>query len=691
MKQTSSAIDTDSSLESKILRRKKVEQAIYESEKQLRDLVQERTAELLEANRLLKKEILERKEAENALRKNEEKYRVLFENNPVETVIVDLEARVTGYNLAKVGSGARLPKIGDVMYHDYAGKHDINMLEELTECIRSGKSKEFPALIYKGKYLHIRISPFPAGAIITSIDITCSKRVEQALRDSEKRYRRLVQTIPHGIQEIDTNGTITFTNSAHANMLGYNDGELAGKSIFDQMASDSERHEMKSFLINLVKNSPEPHPYLNRLFTKEGRIIHIQTDWNYRLDNKGNVIGFISIITDITKRFRAEEDKKRLEKQLRHSQKMEAIGTLAGGIAHDFNNILGSILLNTELALDDTGSEDCDIKYSLDQIIKGSHRAKYLVEQILTFSREAEVERVPLKISSIVKETLKMLRAVLPATIMIQQDISDQTGTVLADATQVQQLTINLCQNAAQAMSSTGGELKVELANKKIDSSPPGSDLPLGNYVSIVISDAGCGIGSEIKDRIFDPFFTTKRPGEGTGLGLSVVHGIIVNHEGAITVSSEKGRGARFEVLLPIIDGTVISQTGEDIETVPKGNERILFVDDEEVVVDANKRILERLGYNVTATLDSSDALDIFTENPDAFDLVITDMTMPHMTGAELSSKLLKTKPDIPIILCTGYSYLITPEKANAIGIREFVMKPFSRREIAETIRKVLD
>jgi CheY-like chemotaxis protein len=240
-------------------------------------------------------------------------------------------------------------------------------------------------------------------------------------------------------------------------------------------------------------------------------------------------------------------------------------------------------------------------------------------------------------------------------------------------------------------MGTGGGVLTVEVANKQIGTSTPESDLPNGNYVSIVIADAGCGIPDEIKDRIFDPFFTTKRPGEGTGLGLSVVHGIIVNHEGSITVSSEEGEGSIFEVLLPIIDGSVIFQSSENAMSMPTGKERILFVDDEEVVVDANKRILKGLGYVVTTAMGSRDALDMFKKNPDSFDMVITDMTMPNMTGAELAEELLHIRPEIPIILCTGYSHLITPEKARALGIKKFLMKPFSRKEMAEAIRNILD
>ncbi len=671
--------------------RKKAEEELRKAHAKLELHVHERTIELLQANEKLKKEIEERNFMEKALRESEERYRALFENNPIETVIVDKELRITGYNLAKGQSDSRLPNIGDIMYKDYAGKHKIDMLHELKECMKSGVQKEFTDQAYFGRFLHIRISPFPGGAIITSIDITYRKRVEEALRESEKRYRTLVETIPHGIQEITTKGIITFANSALYDIFGYESGELIGKPLFDLLVSEKEKQEMKEFLATLVREQPTRIPFLNRCLTKDGRIINTQSDWNYKKDKNGNIIGFISIITDITNRLHAEEEKIRLEKKLHHVQKMEAIGTLAGGIAHDFNNILGSILLNTELAIDDLPKDSNSI-YSLKQVLKGSHRAKDLIEQILTFSRESEIERKPIRINSIVKETLRMLRAMLPATIVMQQDIAEDVSVILADSTQIQQLVINLCNNAAHAMIEEGGKLKVKVEDVYLDEPLAQADMRPGRYVRLSVSDMGCGMRPEIKDRIFDPFFTTKRPGEGTGLGLSVVHGVVIHHDGFITVESEEGKGSIFEIYLPIIDDGTISALKPSISVqTPTGNENILFVDDEEVVVDANRRILQRLGYNVTVSTDSKKALTVFRKKPEKFDLVITDMTMPSMTGAELARELIKIRPDIPIILCTGYSQLITPEKSNAIGIQEFVMKPFSRSEIAEAIRKVLD
>ncbi len=651
--------------------------------------VEERTAELVLANQQLKQEIRDRMKVEEALRKSEERYRALFENNPIGAIIVDRNARVIGYNLAKSETDRRLPKIGDIMYQDYAGKHRIDMLSELKDCIQSGAPKEFPELQYNETFLHIRISPISGGAIITSIDITYRKQVEQALRESEKRYRDLVETIPHGIQEIDLEGCITFANTALENLFGYPKNNLLGKSVLDLMASPSDRETMILFLKQIATEESLPIPYFSKCRKANGTIVDIKADWNYKRNQTGKVIGFIAVITDITNQLRAEEEKEKLESRLRYAQKMEAIGTLAGGIAHDFNNILGSILLNTELALDDV-EEDSETAYSLGQVIKGSHRAKDLIEQILTFSRRSDVESKPLKIDTLIKETLKMLRAMLPATVIIQPEIDKNVDSVMADPDQIQQLLINLCNNAAQAMSA-GGTLKVSLSNVTLHESPGGSDLMPGRYVKIAVKDGGCGIHQEIKDRIFDPFFTTKQPGEGAGLGLSVVHGIVINHKGGIAVNSRPGEGTRFEVFLPTHVEKDVSATPEKTADAPLGRERILFVDDEEVVVDANKRILERLGYQVTAATHGPEALHLFMKNPEAFDLVITDMTMPTMTGIELAGKMIRIRPSIPIILCTGYSQFMTIEKANALGIREFIMKPSARKEIAEVIRRVLD
>ncbi len=648
------------------------------------------TAELLSANRKLKQEIKDRKRVEEALRKSEERYRALFESNPIGAIIVDHEARVIGYNLAKSETDRRVPKIGDVMYKDYAGKHQIDMLAELKDCIRTGKPKEFPELQYKDDFLHIRISPISGGAIITSINITDRKQMEQALRASEKRYRDLVETIPHGIQEIDLNGNITFANTALEKIFGYQKGQLLGKSVLDLMASPMEKKSMLAFLRQTAKEEPIPIPYFNKCLTAKGRMVDIQADWNYKRNQAGKVVGFTAVITDISNRLRAEEEKEKLESQLRYAHKMEAIGTLAGGIAHDFNNILGSILLNTELAMDDVKA-DSETAYALEQVIKGSYRAKDLIEQILTFSRRSEVEVRPLKINTLIKETLKMLRSMLPATVIIQQEIPDNIDTVLADPTQIQQLMINLCNNAAQAMNGRGGTLKVSLANTDLKETPAGTDLLPGRFIRVMVEDSGCGIQQEIKDRIFDPFFTTKQPGEGAGLGLSVVHGIVINHKGGIILNSKPGEGTRFEVFLPVSSDRADEVALETQPDTPFGRERILFVDDEEVVVDANRRILERLGYQVTTAANGPEALHLFLKDPGLYDLIITDMTMPAMTGTELAEKIIRIKPTIPIILCTGYNQFMSIEKANALGIRDFIMKPSARQEIAGAIRRVLD
>jgi len=388
---------------------------------------------------------------------------------------------------------------------------------------------------------------------------------------------------------------------------------------------------------------------------------------------------------------RREAEKEQLERQLRHAQKMEAIGTLAGGIAHDFNNILGAIVGYTELAMLDVPA-GTTLQRDLEGVMKATNRAKDLVQQILTFSRDTKQERKPVQLSLIVKEALKMLRSSLPTTIEFHQNIKTGSATVLCDPTQIYQVVMNLCANAAYAMRDKGGELTVSLIDVDIDSEAvmQNPELTPGQYQRLTVSDTGSGMDRATMERIFDPFFTTKAPGEGSGMGLAVVHGIVKSLNGAITVDSEPGKGTTFQVFFPTIQSEAASEP-EHFAPPPVGNERVLFVDDEAALAAVGQEMLESLGYDVVARTSSIEALKTFQMQPDRFDLVITDMTMSNMTGADLAREIMRIRPDVPVILCTGFSEAISEEKAKAMGIRAFVMKPVVRREIAEVIRRVLD
>jgi len=404
--------------------------------------------------------------------------------------------------------------------------------------------------------------------------------------------------------------------------------------------------------------------------------------------------GYVSSALENVRLFReterAYEELRSTQRQLLQAQKMEAIGTLAGGIAHDFNNILTSILGYTEIALSDVPPESTARK-DLCQVLEAAQRAKDLVAQILAFSRQTEGERKPIELAPIIKEAIKMLRAVLPTTTEIRYHIAPDLSVVNADPTQIHQVLMNLCTNAAQAMPK-GGLLEVALTNVELDEKLCAEleDLTPGSYVKLTVSDTGCGMDETTLERIFDPFFTTKAPGEGTGMGLSVVHGIVKSHGGDITVHSEPGVGTTFDVYLPAVE-SIGEIAPEVVEPVRGGNESILFVDDEPAVVDISKRTLERLGYHVTTRTSSIEALELFRVKRDDFDLVITDQTMPNMTGSDLATEILRIRSDIPIILCTGFSHAISPEKAAALGIREFVMKPIVGAQLGRTVRRVLD
>ena len=392
-----------------------------------------------------------------------------------------------------------------------------------------------------------------------------------------------------------------------------------------------------------------------------------------------------------TAEVRAElQRRKAAEAQLIQAQKMEAIGTLAGGIAHDFNNILSSMIGFTELSLLDI-ADNSPVHEHLQQVLAAGNRARDLVHQILAFSRQVEHRSKTVQVLPIVKETLKLLRATLPATIDLQQDL-DSSSVIEADPTMIHQVLLNLCTNAAHAMEEQGGILRVVLRDVclKPDGMDRPADLEPGNYFMLKVSDTGCGIVPEIKDRIFDPFFTTKEIGKGTGIGLAAVHGIIKSHGGSIQVDSRPGYGTMFEVLLPRIENPD-ADGAEDGPSIPTGTETLLFIDDEKSIVHIAQSLLEGLGYTVFADNNWQKALHLFESQPQQFDLVITDMTMPQMTGTVLAEKLRQIRDDIPIVLCTGYSTSLSQAQLSEIGIQALVTKPFFRHQIAETVRETLD
>lgn len=407
------------------------------------------------------------------------------------------------------------------------------------------------------------------------------------------------------------------------------------------------------------------------------------------MDDQGVIQAGISLFLDITKRKKAEQEKENLETELRQVHKMEAIGTLAGGIAHDFNNLLAVIIGYADLAMDDIPNGN-PAKPQLEEVLRASNRAKSLVKQILAFSRKSQQDRVPVQIPLILKEAVHLLRASIPTTIDIQLDIDSDCKPVLADQTQIHQVILNLCTNAAQSMENEGGILEITLKQIEIDPTQlSNQDLKTGSHLKLTVKDTGHGIEKQILEKIFDPYFTTKKFGKGSGMGLAMVHGIVKNHNGLILVDSTPGKGSVFQIFLPAIDDAIEVQ---DKKATPllTGTEHILVVDDEPAIADMTQLRLERLGYRVTIKTGSMEALELFRRHPGRFDLVITDQTMPHLTGKKMAAEMIQIQKDIPIILSTGYSSRIDEDKTENAGIRAFLMKPVGIKELSECIRRIL-
>jgi PAS domain S-box-containing protein len=552
------------------------------------------------------------------------------------------------------------------------------------------------------RWFQMRVTPlagFDGGAVISHTEITRQRRSEETLRlekglaqqyltersQFEEERAKLAAAIEQAAEAVfitDRRGNIEYVNAAFEKLSEKSRDELIGKNI---LALDKECAPF----CQAVKEAMSRREVLrNRVSRKmrDGSRCDFETTISPIRNDSEAISGFVSLSRDITQ----EVD---LERQLRQTQKLEAIGTLAGGIAHDFNNILASVLGFSEMTLFSLphGTKE---HYNLVQVVRAAKRAKDLVKQILLFSRRRPTEeKKPLEIVLLVKEALKFLRASLPSTVEIRQGITVSPGSlILADHTQIHQVLMNLCTNAAHAMSEKGGVLQVEVADVMITDAElvDYRELKPGRYVRLGVSDTGHGMDEAMVERIFDPFFTTKSSGEGTGLGLAVVHGIVSSHGGTIRVRSEEGKGSTFDVYFPMI-GSMDEVRRVRPSPIPRGKGCVLFVDDEPDLVYSARRILESLGYEVVTCNGGREALEVFRSRPDRFDLVITDYTMPHMTGIELARELIRSRPSIPIVLSSGFSQSISPEEIERAGICEFVMKPLTVRDMAEMIARVLE
>ncbi len=519
-----------------------------------------------------------------------------------------------------------------------------------------------------------------ANAALTS-EIADRNRAESELRQSEDRYRLLFDTILHGfllVEAYPENGgespsyRILEVNPAFETMSGLRREEWTGR-LLDEAFPDMDG---------------EWHDRLAEV-SESGRSLRFES-YLPSLDRHLDIVAFRPRPERIALLFSDLTPGKRLEAQLRQAQKMESIGTLAGGIAHDFNNILFPIMGYAEMAREEVGN-DSGPGAHIQEILRATGRARDLVNQILTFSRQTEQEIRPLQVQPILKEALHLLRASIPSSIEIRRHIDAQCGAVRGDPSQLHQIVMNLCTNAYHAMQPGGGRLGVGLEEVAISAADADENLDLspGRYVRLTVSDTGGGIPPADLERIFEPYFTTKEQGKGTGLGLAVVHGIARRSGGTVTVYSEVGKGATFHVFLPRIVSEAAAVSGAE-QPLPTGDERILVVDDEAPITGMLEQMLSRLGYAVTVRTDSREALNLFRKKPHRFDLVLTDMTMPGINGAQLTRALLELRPDLPVILCTGFSESVSEEEARAAGVRAYLMKPVVRSQLARAIREAL-
>jgi two-component system cell cycle sensor histidine kinase/response regulator CckA len=735
------------------------------------------------------------------LTESERRYRALYDYSPVETIIVDRQGKVTGYNPAKRRSGGRLPDVGDVMFGDYAAKQENDMFEELMDSIRTGTLKEFPELKYEDRFFQTRISPFPEGAIIASNDITRLKRTEEALRLSEDKYRTILESIEDGYYEVDHKGSFTFFNDSVCRILGYSKNELEGMGYRDFIGR--EHADKLAPIFERAHNAGGRSGRLDLgIIRKDGTRRFIEVSASLVKDASGQLLGYRGIARDISDRKQAEEalrrseekarslinaitetvvlmdregtildansvaasrlgkplhelagkclfdlfppgvaegrrtavekvfrtgkplrtkdtrdgktydinwypiskapgvvemvvifatditERRALETQLQQARKIEAIGTLAGGIAHDFNNLLMGIQGRTSLMLMGTASSHPFIDH-LKGIEEHVASAVNLTRQLLGFARGGKYEVKTSDLNEIVRKTSEMFGRT-KKEITIHSSCREDLRPVDVDRGQIEQVMLNLYVNAWQAMPD-GGTLHLETENIDFQ----GDDItpyPLapGRYVRISVTDTGVGMDRATRERIFDPFFTTKGRSLGTGLGLASAYGIIRNHGGLIDVSSSPGEGTTFRITLPASDRE-IREEAEPVEEILKGTETVLLVDDEEMILDVGRKMLEALGYVVIIAASGEEALEIYKGNLDMVDIVVLDMIMPEMGGSETFDRLRQINPRVKALLSSGYSVDGQAREILERGCQGFIQKPFKMVELSQKVREVLD
>jgi len=671
----------------------------------LSDLGQRLREELL-AKQLIEEELMQNRESleklvnnkTHELQASQERFRAIAEHSPDSIIITDINGIIRYCNSAAektfgYGHEEMLGQPHSILLPQRLREAEVNQMsayigaEGLSKL--SNPAQTAIAVRKDGTEFPVEF-PFFSWQIDDEIfftaimrDITQRKLAEEEIRQARDSLENVFKASPEAIIVTEPYGCIIMANNSVYSVYGYRPEELIGQHV-SVLATDDEKMLQKTFaMMEELYEKGFIRNFLAERRHKDGHTIPTESSIVQMKNADGTPAGGISSSRDIT-------DRKRIEEQLRQSQKMEAIGTLAGGIAHDFNNILAAIMGYTELSKNLVAGNSV-LEKNLEKVLKAADRAKGLVHQILAFSRKTESDVKPLYLHFIVREALKLLRASLPSTISLLSDINDTDDVVIADATEIHQIVMNLCTNAAHAMEHSGGAIEVTLKPVDLDGHAAGyyTGIEPGPYVQLSVKDTGMGIPPDIMGRIFEPFFTTKGVGKGTGMGLAMVHGIVKSLKGDIKVYSAPGKGAVFHTVLPRVQAEEIQWPIAERET-PQGTESVLLVDDEAVLLDVGEQILSSLGYRVTALSDAVEACEVFGKNPAAFDLVITDQTMPQFTGYELAQRLMEIRTDIPIILCTGYSDLVTAETALAGGIRAFVIKPLNRLAIAETIRRAL-